>query len=113
MKVATYNTLALRHQVSTFGRNDNLGVVIGTTKLFWTGFVRFVCENPHVSDAVDEYSKFVIKGATSLLVSYLSEIMESFSQQFPNVQFEIRMSSDLPLSGKYIHIQTASHVSGL
>jgi len=99
--VGEYNKLATRHQVTTFGRSNNLGILIGSSKRFWDGFVSFVKSKTEGKDFVDDYAKLIVRS-----------VMDSIQLKYDPLTFEVRMSSDLPITGRYIHIQTASHVSG-
>ena len=85
----------------TWGENK-LGIVIGSTKLFWEGFVKYLrsldAATSIPKDPIDQYCSKII--------------VESLKEVNPTAKYEIRYDSHAPRSGKYVHIQTAAHLAG-
>lgn len=99
-QVSSYNNLVnAKHRFELKDGEDCVGFLIGNTKTIWQKFVQFVVENGMMKDPVESFCK----EAVNRVLSDLNR---------PDYGVEVRYDSDSPASGKFVHIQTAGHVSG-
>eukprot|EP01122_Echinamoeba_exundans_P007019 TRINITY_DN2078_c0_g1_i8.p1 TRINITY_DN2078_c0_g1~~TRINITY_DN2078_c0_g1_i8.p1 ORF type:complete len:296 (-),score=6.78 TRINITY_DN2078_c0_g1_i8:999-1886(-) len=98
--VAEYNKL-VKFQLPTFSRRDPLGVVIGSTKVFWPHFIQWLSSLPSIpKDPIDNFYRHTVERVIKAL-------------DIPGLQYEIRYDWDRPATGRFVHVQTAGHLAGV
>jgi len=99
-KVSNYNELVPKYPLPDYGRKDTLGVIIGSSKIFWPKFVRYIKLKASIpKDPVQTYSNEVIN-------KVLEKVMVGR-------KYDVRYDWYTPATGKYAHIQTIGHVAGV
>lgn len=79
------------------GNEEAVGFVVGSGNTFWKPFVDWL-QFPFPSDPVDSFTASVVE-----------RIME---ENFSHMNYEIRYDYHYPPNPKFVHVQTAAHVSG-
>jgi len=102
IQVSEYNALIKRYSLNTFDRADPFGVVVGSTKVFWPYFSRYIRSFDEGSVPKDPVDSFYQKVVSDVL--NLSEIS--------GVSNEVRYDWNTPRSGLFVHVQTAGHLAG-
>lgn len=98
-QVAQYNQL-VKFQLPTFGCKDSLGVIVGSTKVFWPHFITWLTSLPAVpKDPIDNFYRHTVESVVANI-------------NIPGLSYEIRYDWDRPATGRFVHVQTAGHLAG-
>ncbi|PRP80704.1 hypothetical protein PROFUN_11577 [Planoprotostelium fungivorum] len=98
-RVSAYNELVRDRHRFNGSSVDCLGFLIGNTKSSWPHFVSYLQRVGMIKDPVEHFCREAVAGVTS-------------QKRFSSLNPEVRFDFDTPSSGKFVHIQTAGHVSG-
>ena len=94
-----YNEL-VKFKVESFGCNDALGVIVGSTKVFWPFFISWLESLPAIpKDPIDNFYRSTVEKVVSQL-------------DIPGLKFDVRYDWDRPSTGRFVHVQTAGHLAG-
>jgi hypothetical protein len=86
-----------------FGRENAIGFVVGSTKTFW----------PHFEDYVRSFDdEDLPKSPIDLFHQFVIEKTLKEDELLAKIEADIRYDWNMPRSGKFVHVQTAGHVSG-
>lgn len=91
-----------RFPLNSYERLENFAVVVGSTKVFWPSFVRYIRsfdEGSLPKDPVDSFYQHVVTEALK-------------SPEISNIRCDVRYDWSTPRSGQFVHVQTAGHLAG-
>jgi hypothetical protein len=90
----------VKFPITDFGRENALGVVIGSTNVFWPKFVQYIRTVPELpANPVDSFYQQAVDTVLAM-------------EPFDKMVYETRFDWNSPRTGKFVHIQTAGHLAG-
>jgi len=100
-KVADYNSLVPKYPLPDFGRKSAMGVVIGSSKIFWSKFVEYLKQKGNApADPVQTYCSEACNSVLEMLLE-------------KRIPYDVRYDWHTPRTGNYVHIQSVGHVAGI
>jgi len=100
-KVSDYNALVPKYALPDFRRKDAMGLIIGSSKFFWSKFVEYIKQKGSVP--ADPVQTYCTEATNSVLESLIGK----------SIPYDVRYDWHTPSTGKYVHIQTVGHVAGI